>query len=225
MRADFRRLILAGVSLCLCLSMAHAQKAPATVDAPFQVRYGANLQYGDSYMDIINTGLNGAPPLGPGFGTANTGNICVNVYALDPEEELISCCSCLITPGQTVNLGVDRDVLSNTLTGAIPTSVTVKLVGSNANASNCTNTAAMVTPANMLPGGFVAFMTTLHTNPSGSHVYTEAPFTPAGIGNAGQGADNELNSLAGRCAFIIGNAGGYGICKACRQGALGGQKH
>src|ERR1017187_8129554 len=91
------------------------------------VRYAANLNIGESYIDIGNDGANGAPLLGPGFGAAS-GNLCVNVYAFDPGEELVSCCPCLITPAQTVHLGVRADLISKTLTGLVPTSVTVKLV-------------------------------------------------------------------------------------------------
>ena len=86
-----------------------------------------SLQVGESVTEITNTGANGASLLGLGFGVA-AGNICVNVYAFDPGEELISCCSCLVTPDQTVNLGVNRDLTVKTLTGVVPTSVTVKLL-------------------------------------------------------------------------------------------------
>src|SRR5581483_12009358 len=112
----------------------------------YQVRYAANLGLGESYIDIVNTGANGAPILGPGLG-ATVGNICVNVYAFDPGEEMVSCCSCLVTPDQVVNLGVNRDLTSKTLTGVIPTSVTVKLVatlaGVGGSGTTCTNSAAL----------------------------------------------------------------------------------
>ncbi len=72
---------------------AFAQNVPAR-DSPFQVRYAANLDVGESYIDITNTGANGASLYGPGYIITNPGNICVNVYAFDPHEALISCCSC-----------------------------------------------------------------------------------------------------------------------------------
>ena len=48
----------------------------------FQVRYAANLNIGDSVVDITNTGA------------SNSANLCANVYTFDPAEELISCCTC-----------------------------------------------------------------------------------------------------------------------------------
>src|SRR5580658_10457029 len=159
-----RNVILAA----LVLAVAAFAQNPVTADSPFQVRYAANLNIGESYINIINTGANGAPLLGPGFGAA-AGNICVNVYAFDPGEELVSCCSCLVTPDQTVNLGVIRDLLARTLTGAVPPSVTVKLLstlaGGDGTGSSCTNSAATVTTATLATGSMAAWGTTLHTTP------------------------------------------------------------
>ncbi len=189
----------------------------------YQFRYAANLNVGESYIDITNTGTSGAPLLGPGLGAAS-GNLCVNVYAFDASEELVSCCSCLVTPDQTVNLGVVSNLTSKTPTGVVPTSVTVKLVptlaGANGSgsASACNNSAANVTSAN-LTNGLAAYGTTLHPTPTaGSYATTETRF---GQGTLSLG---ELASITGRCASIIGNASGFGICSSCRSGALGGVK-
>jgi hypothetical protein len=200
-----------------------------TADAPFQVRYAANLNAGESYIDIVNTGANGAALLGPGFGT-QTGNICVNVYAFDPQEELISCCSCYVTPDQVVNLGVVRDLTSNIIGKAgvpPPTSVTVKLLatldGTNGtgNASGCINSAANVVAATTGVSGMAAWGTTLHATPAGSaspFATTETPFTPATL------SPQEAASIGGRCAAILGNLSGAGVCNSCQLGALGSQK-
>jgi hypothetical protein len=111
---QFRNVILAAL---VCAMVAFAQN-PITADSPFQVRYAANPAAGESYINIVNTGANGAALLGPGFGGA-AGNLCVNVYAFSPDEQLISCCSCLITPNGVVNLGVNRDLTIKTLTGVV----------------------------------------------------------------------------------------------------------
>ena len=68
-----------------------------TMDTPFQVRYASNLNIGDSVVNITNSGATGAG-LAAGTSAATTGAICVNVYAFSPDEQMISCCSCPVTP-------------------------------------------------------------------------------------------------------------------------------
>jgi hypothetical protein len=194
----------------------------SSTDSAYQVRYATNFSAGESYIDIGNTGANGAALYGPGYGV-QFGNICVNVYALDPGEELVSCCSCLITPDQTVHLGVNADLLSNTANGTRPTSVMVKLVatlaGTATTGTNCTQSAATAggTAFPMANAGMVAFGTTLHQGPTLFDT-TGTPFTAATLSAA------ELASLTGRCAAILGDLSGAGICNSCHSGALGATK-
>jgi hypothetical protein len=209
------------VLVALVLAMVAFAQNPITADSPFQVSYAANLQFGESYINITNSGANGAPLLGPGLGGA-AGNICVNVYAFSPDEQEIACCSCLVTPDGLVNLGVNRDLTSRTLTGVIPTSVVVKLVatlaGTGGTGTSCTNSAAMVTSATQA-NGLVAWQTTLHATPvAGTYATTEHTFTPATL------SSGELASIGGRCASIIGNGSGFGICFSCRAGGLGASR-
>ena len=189
----------------------------------FQVRYAANLTAGDSVINITNTGANGAPLNGPGFGNA-AGNICVNVYAFSPDEQLISCCSCLVTPNGLVALSVNSDLVSNTLTGVRPNSVVVKLVNTGAsaafNGTTCTNSAAMAGAAAFpLAGGLLAFGTTLHAGAAaGSFPVTETPFLKATL------SPGELASITNRCTNIVGNGSSFGICRSCRAGGLSSTK-
>lgn len=217
----FRIMLMAAFLAVVAIGYAQAQALPH--DAPFQVRYAANLAAGESYINIVNTGANGAPLLGPGFQAGNVGNICVNVYTFAPDEQLISCCSCLVTPNQVMNLGVNRDLVSKTLTGVVPSSVTVKLLASKPGASSCANSAAVVDTdsSNRIVGGLAAWGTTLHAQPGGGFATTETPFIPATLSAGDAGTNTELASIRGRCAAIIGNGSGYGICTSCRLGALG----
>jgi hypothetical protein len=207
-----RNVILAAL---VCAMVAFAQN-PITADSPFQVRYAANGAAGESYINIVNTGANGAPLLGPGFGT-QSGNICANVYAFSPDEQLVSCCSCLLTPNQVSKLGVNSDLLYRTLTGQIPTSTVIKLVSTLAgdgSGTSCTNSAAKLDTLTIV-GGMLAWGTTLHAQ-GAAFVTTETPFLPATL--SGQ----EKASISGRCAAILGNGSTYGVCKSCLAGALGG---
>jgi hypothetical protein len=234
-----RNLLLAILALA---AVALAQ--PAAADGPFQVGYAANLDAGESYINITNTGANGAPLLGPGFGGAS-GNICVNAYAFDPGEELISCCSCLVTPDQTVNLGVNRDLTVKTLTGVVPTSVTVKLLatlaGTNGTGTSCTNSAATVATATLAPGlrawnthlirafflttkvacltaGGSWFPDCLTCSTGLCFASSEVPSTVVTV------SLSEVASIGGRCASILGNGSGFGVCNSCQAGALGAAK-
>jgi hypothetical protein len=184
------------------------------------VSYAANPSIGESYVNIINTGANGAPLLGPGVISGLnilTGNTCVNVYAFDPGEELVSCCSCLLTPNQVVNLGVNADLTLKTATGLVPFSVTIKLLNTlagNGTATSCTNSAASAGGAAFpIVNGMVAYGASPEAFGNLFSV-VERPFLASTL-SAG-----ELASINGRCAGIIGNASGYGICLSCRSGAL-----
>jgi hypothetical protein len=104
------------------LALVFATVALSTVafaqqDGFFQIGYAANLNIGDSVVNISNDGFDG------GFypNTLGAGNICVNVYTFDPSEEEVSCCACLVTPNALVSLSAKNDLINNVLTPAIPT--------------------------------------------------------------------------------------------------------
>src|SRR5581483_3699965 len=130
----------------IAYAMVAVAQNPITADSPSQVRYAANLSVTtDSVINISNTGANGANLNGPGIG-GSSGNLCVNVYAFSPDEQLVSCCSCLITPNGLVSLSAYQDLTSNTLTGVRPPSLAIKLVstlaGTGGAGTSCTNSAA-----------------------------------------------------------------------------------
>jgi hypothetical protein len=212
------------IAVAFVSTVAFAQ-SPEASDSPFQIRYASNLTVGDSVINITNTGANGASRYGPGFG-ATSGNLCVNVYAFSPDEQLISCCSCLVTPNGLVSLSVNSDLISNPLTGIRPNSLVVKLVstgtGPDFAGSSCTNSAGLAgTVTSPVASGMLAWGTTIHatvTPAAGVFTMTETPFTAAVL------SDAELASITNRCAFIIGDASPFGICRSCRPGGLGASR-
>jgi hypothetical protein len=170
----------------------------------FQVRYASNLNKGDSFVNITNSGSD--------FGD----NICVNVYTFDPSEEMVSCCSCLVTPNALVSLSVQGDLISNTLSPSTPTAVVIKLIATDAGSvTSCS-------PTNLgdLAPGMRAWGTTLHALPGTTTTYgvTETAFLPGGL------SAPERAHLTTFCNFINSNGSGFGICKSCRAGGLGGAK-
>src|SRR5579863_5696848 len=145
----------------LAFGMVAFAQNPVSADAPFQVRYASNLALGDSVINITNTGATG-------------GNICVNVYTFSPDEQEVSCCSCNVTPNALVSLSVNRDLISNTLTPAHPTSVVVKLLATNGGPCN----ASTAGTGSALAPGMAAWGTTLH---AGGVTEIVTPAVPAAL--------------------------------------------
>lgn len=165
----------------------------------FQVTYGSNLNTGDSVINITNSNASG-------------GTICANVYAFSPDEQLVSCCACSVTPNALVSLSARRDLISNTLTPGVPTSMVVKLLATTSPAGGCN--AASPTVAT-LAGGLNAWATHLHNAPPG---LTEDAAQVALLSAA------ELAKVTSLCGFIQSNGSGFGICNSCRLGGLAGVK-
>jgi hypothetical protein len=169
-------------------------------DIPFQVRYASNLNFGDAVVNIMNTGAN------------NGANICANVYTFSPDEQLISCCSCVVTPNALVSLSARNDLISNTLTPAVPTSIVIKVLAS-AQSGSCN----AATPGAQV-NGLAAWGTTLHVIAPVGNAVTETRFTPANL------SASELARITSFCGFIQANGSGFGICSSCRLGGLGADK-
>jgi hypothetical protein len=224
--------ILATLAIPVFSMVAFAQPGaiPTPVAAPidsYQVRYASNLNIGDSVINLTNTGDLTLPT-----GLTDTGNICVNVYTFDANEELISCCSCLVTPNGLNSLSAKTDLVSNTLTPGVPNSIVIKLLattplglspagtGGTCNASSPTATPAGPGVFGSLVPGMRAWGTTIHTLPTIPITFgiTETAFLPATLSPA------ELTKLTLFCAFIQANGSGFGICKSCRTGGLGAQQ-
>jgi hypothetical protein len=204
-----QRFLTISAAVLLCSAAAFAQAA----DTPFQVRYASNLAVGDSVVNITNTGASSTVA----FPTQN-GNLCANVYTFSPDEQLISCCSCNVTPDGLVSLSSRNDLISNTLTPGVPTSIVIKLLFSTGTACNGSTVG---TGANVLATGGAAWGTTIHAlpvtpgSPATTYGVTETAFTPATLSAA------ELVRITTLCGFIQTNGSGFGICRSCRLGGLG----
>src|SRR5580658_3976549 len=88
-------------------TLALSAAAFAQSDFYYQVGYAANLNIGDSEINVSNDGFRA------GFypNTAGAGNLCINVFVFDPAEEEIACCSCLVTPNGLESLSAKNDLI------------------------------------------------------------------------------------------------------------------
>jgi hypothetical protein len=196
-----------------------AASSATAADSPFQVKYASNLAVGDSVINITNTGANGGVGLGAGSSASVPGAFCANVYVYDPREVIVSCCSCPVTPNGLVSLSARNDLINNTLTRSVPTSIVIKLVATVPLGGTCDGSALLAgTPA--FAEGMAAWGTSLHADPSAAATYsvTETAFTPATL------SAEELARLAYGCGAIANVGSGYGVCNSCRVGGLGAAK-
>jgi hypothetical protein len=175
-------------------------------ESAYQVGYASNLLSGDSYVNLTNTGVrNGFDP---------AGGICANVYVFDPSEELIACCACYVTPDGLRTFPTKQDLLTPLTIGS-PESVVIKLIASTPTTGTSCD-ASSPTPSN-IEAGLRAWGTTLHQNTaSGKFEITENVFQSSVL------SPSELTKLTSYCGFIQANGSGFGICRSCRLGGLGG---
>src|SRR5262245_21962608 len=103
-----RNTILAAMSFSV-VAFSQVSSTNVTLDGPFQVTYASNLNVGDSVINISNSGARGAG-LQSGTAASITGALCVNVYAFSPDEQMISCCSCPVTPNGLRSLSARADL-------------------------------------------------------------------------------------------------------------------
>ena len=195
------------------------------IPGAFQVRYVAHLDIGDSIINITNDGLYSSNYGGTsGIATGN-GNLCIGVYAFDPNEELQSCCSCLVTPDGLVSLSA-KAINAASLTGENPTSLVIKLL-SWATTAGASSTATPGTPAPPTssacnagsPGpagptaGMHAWGTSLHPLPATGYSTTETPFSKAILSTA------EFLHITQFCQYNqINGSGNFGQCPGCTVG-------
>lgn len=133
-RKVFGPLMITLIFTCLMSAAAFAQVNPET--GPYMIGYytGANQPGGspDAQMHIVNPGSTG------GFGsgiesplaTPVGGDLCANIYLFTPDEQMISCCSCKVSPNGMQGFGLATDLVNNPLTALVPHSGAIKVVSS-----------------------------------------------------------------------------------------------
>jgi len=171
-------------------------------DTPFQVRYATNLQVNDARIYMTNTGANATTI------TPINGNICANVYAFTPTEQLVDCCSCLITPNGLAALSVWNDFLHGAPLNPSrsPDTLVFKLLASlgTTTVSSC-DAGRVGDGTHPIVPGLAAWGTSTESSnfPDSPPLMTATPFTPATLSAAELGSLNtqclSLHSTSHRC--------------------------
>src|SRR5215469_7341725 len=106
-------------------------------DGPYKIGFyvGANESLPDAQLHVINPGSTG------GYGSATEtptaipvgGDLCANIYVFLPDEEMIACCSCKVSPNGMQGFSLATDLTSPTkvaLTSTVPHAGAIKIVAS-----------------------------------------------------------------------------------------------
>lgn len=147
----------------------------------------------DSTIRVTNPGTTGQ-------------DLCAMVYIFDQDQQMSECCGCLVSQDGLLTLSLEKDLLSNPLTGVASTSGTVMLVSGQQLSSGGCN-ASSVTPA----GTVVAWATHLPQSKSGALTSAEVPFSTSPL------SMTLSSSLQAQCSFIQQLGSGQGLC-GCGSG-------
>lgn len=125
------------------------------------------------------------------------GNLCADIYVLDPSQELSECCSCLLTPDGLTTVSEITQLTGNPLAGSdFLMTGTIKILSAATTGGNC----PLPTAPKPAPG-IHAWQT--HVFPQS---ITEDDFEDAGLSGA------ELADLAKQCKAVQLVGSGFGVC-------------
>ena len=177
----------------------------AFADDTFQVRHATNLNMGDSFVDFTNSGATVA--------NGQSSNLCANLYTFDPQEEMVSCCTCSVTPNALQSVSVVNALINKPLTPNIPTAIVIKAIATAGASCN----PSVIDPGT-LASGLKSWRATLHQNTSltaVTYATAETPLLGATL------MTPELTHITSTCGFIQSNGSGFGICGGCSAGGQG----
>ena len=80
----------------------------------------------DQHIRLVNFGAAGTPLTSPG------GDVCANVYVFDANQEMVSCCSCRITPNGLLTLSIASSLTNNPVTSVVPVNGDIKVLSTAA---------------------------------------------------------------------------------------------
>jgi hypothetical protein len=157
----------------------------------------------DQVVRIVNVGLGGTPLTSP------VGDICVNIYVFDNNQEMIACCSERITPNELDSASVGNQLTSNPVTSVVPAAGVIKIGTTAAGAGACDPRTVDLTTAST--SFAVVFGTHLQVT-GGATFLTETEKLSSPLSTA------EAGFLTTACSFARYLGSGKGICTSTFPG-------
>jgi hypothetical protein len=165
----------------------------------------------DQLIRLVNVGLGGTPLTSP------QGDICADIYVFDNNQEMISCCSCRLTPNELGTASIGTQLTNNPVTSVVPPAGVIKIVASSTPKSGCDPTlgafddATIAAPSGGPPEFVAGFATHLQVT-GGATSVTETNIPVAALSSA------ERQFLPLSCAFAQYLGSGKGTCKCSVPG-------
>ena len=133
-------------------------------------------------------------------------DVCAMLYVFDQDQQMTECCGCQVSQDGLRTLSVNKDLLSNPLTGVRSLSGTITLVPAEY-ASNTSCNASAITPS----GKTLAWSTHVQSVSATVSTVTEDAFSATPL------SDTESSSLQAQCYFVQQLGSGHGVC-SCGTG-------
>jgi hypothetical protein len=126
-------------------------------------------------------------------------SLCAMVYVFDQDQQMSECCGCMVSQDGLRTFSLNKDLLSNPLTGVPSKSGTVMLVAADQSTNTSCNASA-ITPA----GTVIGWST--HISQSGALSSEEEPFSNSPLSATLSAA------IQAQCAFVQQLGSGQGLC-------------
>ncbi len=138
-------------------------------------------------------------------GDASGADLCASLYVFDNNQELTECCSVRVTADGIISESVNKNLLSNPLTGTAPHAGVLKVVSTALSGGVCTATAG--TPTSGIRGWL-----THDQKATSGYAITETTLADANL------TASELSTLQTLCTYagILGS--GHGSCSVNPEG-------
>jgi hypothetical protein len=195
------KLLLVLGLLVLVPNLAFAQATGTYYADYFANNSGPLVGSADQIIRIINLGTLGTPLTSP------VGDICVNIYVFDANQELIACCAERLTPNELDSAYVGRQLTNNPVTSVIPRTGVIKIVLAPPPPGGCDPTVSLTAPDASLGAVITTHLQKQPPDDSAAALYVTETEKPARLLTA---AEEEFLQTA--CAFALFVGSGKGIC-------------
>ena len=196
--------MLKKAALVLAVTMIFALGASAQMSNVYMVNYFENANTAgapDATVYVINTGVQGAP-YGNAPGAPKDGDVCVNVYVFDANQEMLECCAAPLSANGLATISVNG-LTANPLTSVNLQRGVIKITSSLPNGTTCDPTA----PTSLVPElkGWEFYV---HAWGQGAFASAEGIFQSASLSSA------EQTFLPSTCGMVRYLGSGKGTCDA-----------